>query len=214
MMEFSTAKVTLGSKPCLVFTGEKFESDPIFKRVKNIFIDMFRGASVSNLRLSGVEHVYEFVCEEDNVYMRSYRVLLKKSGSRTPRVELEEIGPVLNLSLRRSKVASDDLYKLANKQPITAKPKKKKNVSEDAFGSRLGRIHMTPQDLGKLQTRKVKGLKKGAGTAGADQGTAGAGPGIKRTIDGGEESGGEGGRRREKKRGKLDTTIVDAMDCN
>jgi len=160
MHEFSNEKITSGTKPCLVFTGEKFDSDPLFKRIKNLLIDTFRGAAVTQLRLSGVEHVYQFLSDDENIYLRSYRVLLKKSGCRTPRIELEEIGPNLNLVLRRSKVASDDLYKIANKQPITAKPKKKKNISEDAFGSRLGRIHMTPQDLGKLQTRKLKGLKE------------------------------------------------------
>ena len=34
-------------------------------------------------------------------------------------------------------------------------------MSTDAFGTKLGRIHMTKQDLGNLQTRKMKGLKKG-----------------------------------------------------
>lgn len=37
-------------------------------------------------------------------------------------------------------------------------------MSQDVFGSRLGRIHMTKQDLGKLQTRKLKGLKRKAPT--------------------------------------------------
>lgn len=49
------------------------------------------------------------------------RVLLKKSGSRTPRIELEEIGPSLDLTLRRVKLASDDLYKRSLKQPKTVK---------------------------------------------------------------------------------------------
>jgi len=163
MHQFKTAKVMSGVKPCLVFSGDKFESDPLYKRIKNLLTDMFRGASVTQLRLSGMEHVYEFVVVEDTIYLRSYRVVLKKSGCRTPRIELEEIGPSLNLVLRRSTVASDDLYKLANKQPITAKPKKKKNISQDSFGSTLGRIHMTPQDLNKLQTRKIKGLKDSTG---------------------------------------------------
>ena len=44
--------------------------------------------------------------------------------------------------------------------------KKTKNVSHDPFGSKLGRIHMTKQDLGQLQTRKMKGLKKGAPQSG------------------------------------------------
>jgi len=38
-------------------------------------------------------------------------------------------------------------------------PKKKKNISHDAFGTRLGRVHMQKMDLSKLQTRKMKGLK-------------------------------------------------------
>ena len=39
-------------------------------------------------------------------------------------------------------------------------PKKKKNVSRDAFGTQLGRVHMQKMDLSKLQTRKMKGLKR------------------------------------------------------
>lgn len=39
-------------------------------------------------------------------------------------------------------------------------PKKKKNISHDVFGTTYGRIHMQKQDLSKLQTRKMKGLKK------------------------------------------------------
>lgn len=35
-----------------------------------------------------------------------------------------------------------------------------KNVSFDAFGSKMGRVHMQRQDFSKLQTRKLKGLKR------------------------------------------------------
>ena len=44
--------------------------------------------------------------------------------------------------------------------PKALKPKKKKNISHDTFGTTYGRIHMQKQDLSKLQTRKMKGLKK------------------------------------------------------
>lgn len=50
-----------------------------------------------------------------------FRSLLKKSGCRTPRIELEEIGPSFDFVLRRSHLASDDLYKLAHKQPKALK---------------------------------------------------------------------------------------------
>lgn len=38
--------------------------------------------------------------------------------------------------------------------------KKIKSVRRDGFGSKLGRLHMTKQDVNSLQTRKMKGLKK------------------------------------------------------
>lgn len=38
--------------------------------------------------------------------------------------------------------------------------KKVKNIAKDVFGTKLGRIHMTPQNISKLQTRKMKGLRK------------------------------------------------------
>ena len=40
------------------------------------------------------------------------------------------------------------------------KPKTVKNVSKDAFGSKLGRVHMPAQKIGTIQTKKMKGLKE------------------------------------------------------
>lgn len=48
-------------------------------------------------------------------------------------------------------------------------PKKKKNVSHDAFGTKFGRVHMQKQDLSKLQTRKMKGLRKRKGEVVAEE---------------------------------------------
>ena len=48
-------------------------------------------------------------------------MLLKKSGSRTPRVELEEMGPSLDFVMRRTHLASDDLMKAATKVPKAIK---------------------------------------------------------------------------------------------
>lgn len=42
--------------------------------------------------------------------------------------------------------------------------KKVKNVSHDTFGSKMGRVHMKRQDFSKLQTRKIKGLKRSRDT--------------------------------------------------
>ncbi|KAJ6172286.1 hypothetical protein N7470_001353 [Penicillium chermesinum] len=41
--------------------------------------------------------------------------------------------------------------------------KTKKNISMDAIGDKVGRVHLGKQDLSGLQTRKMKGLKRRAG---------------------------------------------------
>ncbi|XP_032398364.1 ribosome production factor 2 homolog [Etheostoma spectabile] len=163
LSDIKNSKVPEGTKPMLVFAGEAFDSDVEHKRLKSLLIDFFRGPTVSAVRLAGLEHVLHFTAVEGKIYMRSYRCLLKKSGCRTPRIELEEIGPSFDLVLRRTHMASDDLYKLAHRQPKALKPKKKKNISHDTFGTKFGRVHMQKQDLSKLQTRKMKGLRKRRG---------------------------------------------------
>ncbi|KAM9840384.1 ribosome production factor 2 homolog [Aulostomus maculatus] len=163
LSEVKNSKCPEGTKPMLVFAGEAFDLDNEHKRLKSLFIDFFRGPTVSAVRLAGLEHILHFTALDGKIFMRSYRCLLKKSGCRTPRIELEEIGPSFDFVMRRTHLASDDLYKLAHKQPKALKPKKKKNISHDAFGTKFGRVHMQKQDLSKLQTRKMKGLRKRKG---------------------------------------------------
>ncbi|NP_001290663.1 ribosome production factor 2 homolog [Esox lucius] len=160
LSDIKTSKCPEGTKPMLVFAGEAFDSDNDHKRMKSLLTDFFRGPVVPSVRLAGLEHVLHFTALEGKIYMRSYRSLLKKSGCRTPRIELEEIGPSFDFVLRRTHLVSDDLYKKAHKQPKALKPKKKKNISHNTFGTKFGRLHMQKQDLSKLQTRKMKGLRK------------------------------------------------------
>ncbi|XP_077343236.1 ribosome production factor 2 homolog [Lithobates pipiens] len=160
LKEFKNCKCPEATKPLLIFAGDAFEMNEDYKRLKNLLIDFFRGPTVSGIRLAGLEHILHFTAVDGKIYMRSYKVLMKKSGCRTPRIELEEMGPSFDFVMRRTHLASDDLYKLSMKRPKALQAKKKKNISHDTFGTKYGRIHMQKQDLGKLQTRKVKALKK------------------------------------------------------
>lgn len=160
LKEFKTQKVSLGIKPCLLFAGELFEHNHEYKRIKSLLIDMFQRETVEAVRLQGLEHVLMFTAAEDRIYFRSCRIQMKKSGSRIPRIELEEIGPSVDFRLRRTKISSDDLFKLACKRPKELKVKKVKNISKDTFGTQHGQIHIPKQNIDKLQTRKMKGLKK------------------------------------------------------
>lgn len=93
MKAFCGRKITVGCKPLLLFNGPHWEQSDDLKQLKSMFIDFFHRENVDNVRLQGLEHALSFtVSEEGKIMFRSYKILLKKSGSRTPRIELEEIG--------------------------------------------------------------------------------------------------------------------------
>ncbi|MBN3287357.1 RPF2 factor, partial [Polyodon spathula] len=162
LKDIKNSKIPEGTKPLLIFAGDAFETGNEHKKLKNLLIDFFRGPTVPCVRLVGLEHVLHITALEGKIYLRSYKVLLKKSGCRTPRIELEEIGPSFDFTMRMIHLASVDLYKTAHRQPKALKPKEKKNISHDVFGMKYGRLHMQKQDLFKLHTRKMKGLKRKA----------------------------------------------------
>jgi ribosome production factor 2 len=102
------------------------------------------------------------------VHIRSYTIRLLASGTKIPRVELTPMGPFLDLVLRRHQAADPELLKASLKRPKLAKKdiatglgKKHKNLEVDEMGDLRGRVHVARQDLSALQTRKMKGLKKG-----------------------------------------------------
>jgi len=162
MSSFSNSKITIGTKPLLIFNSPMWEQSDELKQLKSLFIDFFHKEHTDNVRLQGLEHSISFtVTKEGKILIRSYRVVMKKSGTRVPRIELEEIGPRIDFTLRRSKLPSDDLMKEACRKPKELKVTKKKNISTDGLGTTHGRVHLGKQDINKLQTRKMKGLRKG-----------------------------------------------------
>ncbi|CAE6377538.1 unnamed protein product [Rhizoctonia solani] len=104
------------------------------------------------------------------VHIRTYTTRLLASGVRVPRVELTPMGPSLDVVLRRHQEADPAVWALAMKRPKIKKKeiesglgKKRKNIEVDDMGDMRGRIHVARQDLGKLQTRKMRGLKRARG---------------------------------------------------
>ena len=152
----------------MLFSGSHWESNTDLKQAQSLFTDLFHREKCASVRFQGLEHILNFVAtSEDRILIRSYRVIFKKSRSNTnsveqesPKIDLKEIGPRINLVLRRSKLASDDLWKEALRQPKQLKKKVKKNKSSDELGTSYGRIHLGQQHVEKIQTRKMVGLKK------------------------------------------------------
>ena len=73
--DFTVPKVSVGTKPCLVFCSPEFEQDDLYKRIKNCFIDFFRGTEASAVRLQGFEHALFFMVKDGKIYFRSYRLV-------------------------------------------------------------------------------------------------------------------------------------------
>ncbi|XP_050406508.1 ribosome production factor 2 homolog [Patella vulgata] len=164
MFEFQNDKCSHGTKPCVIFSGQDFEQLEDYAKLKSLLMDFFRGPKTEKIRLSGLELVLQVTAVDNKIYFRTFRTVLKKSGTKIPRVELEEIGPSLDWVVKRSMFGSDDLYKRANKKPSEAKKSKtQKNKSRTNLGDKMGRIHMQKQNLDTLQTRKMKGLKRKKG---------------------------------------------------
>lgn len=87
------------------------------------------------------------------------------------------MGPSMDLVLRRHTNPDPELLKQAMRRPKLKKTdvekglgKKRKNLEVDEMGDLRGRVHVGKQDLSKLQTRKMKGLKAGA-FDGGDEGS-------------------------------------------
>jgi len=159
-------QAAFGSKPCFVFIGEEFQQNGPYKKLASILLDFFRGEQMSMINLVGLDHVIICTVIEGIVDFRRYAVILKKSGTKLPHVELEDIGPSFEMIIRRTQFASEDLMKEALKTKLKMnknKKKKSKNISTNPLLEKRGRIHMPKQDLTKLATRKMKGLKRKKG---------------------------------------------------
>ncbi|KAI3659325.1 hypothetical protein MP638_003199 [Amoeboaphelidium occidentale] len=151
----------VGKKPLVVFSGEAFSKESgVPGMVKSLFLDFFRGDKVKEIALNGLEHVISVTAlGQEKFNFRAHTIQLKKSGTKVPRVQLQEMGPHFDFTVGRVKEADEEALTEALKVPAQKKAKKEKNIAIDALG-KTGRIHVGKQDFAKLQTRKMKGLSK------------------------------------------------------
>lgn len=173
-----------GAKPLVIFQGSAFETDERVKRSKSLLLDFFSGPTPDQVLLEGLEHVIvcstfdgsgagsakpggvlveetpDFSAATPKISVARYRVVMLKSGSKLPRIELKEVGPRFRLTLDRAKDPERDRWKAAIKVPKAAKPKKTKNVKTDATTSKRGKIHLGKQDFNQIHTVHHSKAKK------------------------------------------------------
>lgn len=159
---FRKPEALLGSKPLVLFQGSSFESDERMKRSRSLLLDFFSGPRPQKVMLQGLDQVV--VCSAIEgagpaaasspaaITVKRFRLQMKKSGTRLPHVELDEMGPSFKLELDRSKDPDRERWKQAIKIPKEVKVKKVKNISKDYMGKRRARIHMGKQDFDQIHT--------------------------------------------------------------
>ncbi|KAL1836061.1 hypothetical protein VTJ49DRAFT_5623 [Mycothermus thermophilus] len=203
--QFKTEKIPVGMRPLMVFAGTAFES-PVpneFTMAKSMLIDFFRGETSDKVDVEGLRYCVVVTCDEPTtatnptdpstkpvLRLRCYAIRTRRSGHRLPRVELEEHGPRMDFRLGRVQQPDEALLKEAMRRARNPNEERtKKNIATDAMGDKIGRIHVGKIDLSGLQTRKMKGLKRGR-----DQ----------QLEDGEEEGEEEVGEKQTKRKRKVD----------
>ena len=159
-------KIMPGGKPCFIFIGREFEEDHMYAEVKNTLLDVFRGDVVDRINLAGLDRV--IVCTvlektdgEKSLHLMCYTTSYHQTRSPLPRIELLPTGPKVEFAVRRTLHASDLLKRQAYANLSGTSNRRRKNVSVDTVsGEKVGRIHVEKQDLEKIQTRRIKGLKR------------------------------------------------------
>ncbi|KAI0852790.1 Brix-domain-containing protein [Daldinia vernicosa] len=168
--QFKGRKFAVGLRPMMLFSGTAFES-PVaneYTMAKSMLIDLFKGDATSDkIDVEGLQYIVSVSAEEPvgdavkpAIHLRIYLISTKRSGQRLPRVEVEEMGPRMDLRVGRMREPEEAILKEAMKTVKVGEEKTKKNVSTDSIGDKIGRIHLGKQDLSELQTRKMKGLKR------------------------------------------------------
>lgn len=165
--------VGTGLRPMMLFAGSPWDDPTSSSHVmlKSFFLDMFKGEETDRIDVEGLQYVLMIGAEEPRedlspiIHLRWYKVVTKRSGHKLPRVELEPIGPKFDFKIGRMRPAAADAMKEAMKQGKrpNEEARTKKNITMDSIGDKVGRVHLAKQDLGGLQTRKMKGLKRRAG---------------------------------------------------
>jgi ribosome production factor 2 len=170
-------QVGVEMKPMILFAGSVWadtsasEMATTYSMVKSLLLDIFSGEEVRSMDVEGLQYLLMVAAGEPedgqnpNVHLRWYKVRTRKSGQKLPRVELDEVGPKFDFKVGRIKEADAGVMREAmkkRKQLDGDFKAKQKNVGMDTVGDKIGRVHLSRQDLGQLQTRKMKGLKRGA----------------------------------------------------
>ncbi|RMZ85320.1 hypothetical protein DV738_g64, partial [Chaetothyriales sp. CBS 135597] len=183
-------KIGVEMKPMILFAGSQWTDTSAsttattYQTLRSLLLDLFQGEEIPSVDVAGLQFVLMIATGEQDssmseddvanrpvIHLRWYKVKTTRSTSpKIPRVELEPVGPTFDFRVGRVREADASVMKEAMKHGRRPnEPRTKKNIEMDLVGDKIGRVHLGKQDLSQLQTRKMKGLKRGRDEADEDE---------------------------------------------
>jgi ribosome production factor 2 len=123
------------------------------------------GESSAAMALEGANSSAESKEKLPLVHIRVYTVKMLASGTKVPKISLTEMGPRMDLSMRRTQMPDPEMWKEAVKRPkmdkktiTSGQGKKRKNIETDEMGDLVGRVHVGKQDLNSMKGKRMRTL--------------------------------------------------------
>eukprot|EP00824_Muranothrix_gubernata_P003129 TRINITY_DN13875_c0_g1_i1.p1 TRINITY_DN13875_c0_g1~~TRINITY_DN13875_c0_g1_i1.p1 ORF type:complete len:301 (+),score=43.51 TRINITY_DN13875_c0_g1_i1:2-904(+) len=151
-----------GQKPVILFQGTPFEYSDNLIKAKNMLADFFKLYDVKQANILETRRLLVFTAiDEKSIRISHYETQKPAQDMEEGKFEMKELGPSCNLTIRRTQLPSNDLYKSATVKPKVKKTtaQAKKNIITNALSQTKGRIHISQQDLKTLNLHKPKKMK-------------------------------------------------------
>ncbi|CCF72658.1 RPF2, ribosome production factor 2 [Babesia microti strain RI] len=159
----------------LVIAQGSFFSNGSMKQAKEILTDFFHSYNDGKIYLEGVEQAIIISSKEpDLIYIRRYKIgLTCGTGADSPKVQLYEMGPSIDLQLTDSCIPDPELMKKAmeTNKKIHITPgigvdkkiiKRGKNAKTTIMANTVGKVYVPPQNFDQIYTPHAK-LRKQRG---------------------------------------------------
>jgi ribosome production factor 2 len=139
----SNISINQNMKPVIVFQGEPFEMNNIYGRLKNLLIDFFKLSEAKDLNIAELARVIVITCQDEKspIHFQHIEVEAPIDEDKVKKnsIKINEIGPCFNMHMRRNKIAANDLYKEACRQPKVRNVEKKKQ-DKNKFTTSIGDV--------------------------------------------------------------------------
>ena len=167
MQEFKKSlSIEIGQQPLLFFQGDPFDVSEKHIKFKNMMLDFFRIKHLQSMNILAAQRIITFTAKtvEGQIVMKQFEAGTINEGlAGDGDIEITEIGPNIDMTLKRIKHADNDMWKSATKVSKSKKKQieKKRNISHNELGQTVGKAYIQHQDLSTLALKKMK-RRKGA----------------------------------------------------